>query len=217
MFSTFIKNVLLAPLLILATGLNLFSIFLIVKDQSLSSSSVWFLAGFIAGFVTFKFICRFEVVYVFGHETAHWLAAKICRKKTGKFSFGFKSGSVEVEKPNTFIMLAPYFFPTLTVAMLPLYFLLPLLKHQEQADIVFTFVIGSSFAHHIYMNARLIIKTKQSDFDKPGHFFSATLLSYINTFIVFCIFVFFTPSFSNIKTYFQAINKISQEVIKLIQ
>lgn len=208
---------LLAPLFILATGLNLFSIFLIIKEKSLSSSSIWFLAGCIAGFLTFKFICRFEVIYVFGHETAHWLAAKLCRKKTGKFSFGFKSGSVEVEKPNTFIMLAPYFFPTLTVAMLPLYFLLPLLKHQEQAGLIFTFLIGSSFAHHIYMNARLIIKTKQSDFDKPGHFFSATLLSYINTLIVFGVFVFFTPSFTNIAIYFDAITSIYEEIHRLTQ
>ena len=216
MFKFFFKNILLAPLFILATGLNLFAIVLIVKDKSLSSDSVWFLAGFIAGFITFKFLCRFEVIYVFGHEMAHWLAAKICRKKTGKFSFGFKSGSVEVEKPNTFVMLAPYFFPTLTVALLPLFFLLPLLKHQDQASIVFTFIIGSSFAHHIYMNARLIIKTKQSDFDKPGHFFSATLLAYINTFIVFCIFVFFTPSFTNINTYFVAASSAYENFAQLI-
>ncbi|WDE98089.1 hypothetical protein PQO03_19920 [Lentisphaera profundi] len=148
---------------------------------------------------------------------AHWLAAKICCKKTGKFSFGFKSGSVEVEKPNTFIMLAPYFFPTLTVVLLPLYFLLPLLKHQDQATILFTFLIGSSFAHHIYMNARLIIKTKQSDFDKPGHFFSATLLAFINSFIVFGIFVFFTSSFGNLGIFIQACTTVFHKASSILK
>ena len=212
-----LKNSLLSPLFIIGTFVNFYAIFLIVKEESFVSAAPWFMAGCLAGLFTFKFLYRFEPIYVFGHELAHWLAAKICGRRTGKLSLGLKSGSVEVEKPNTFILLAPYFFPTLTVAILPLYFLLPLLKHQQQATVIFTFLCGSTFAHHLYMNARLIMKTKQSDFDKPGHFYSACLLSYINTLIIFTVFIFFTPSLKNIKFYGTAINKISVKTSSLYQ
>ena len=203
-----LKNSLLSPIFIIGTFVNFYAIFLIIEEKKFIAAAPWFLAGSVAGFITFKFLCRFEPIYVFGHEFAHWLAAKICRRRTGKLSLGMKSGSVEVEKPNTFILLAPYFFPTLTVAILPLYLILPLLKHQYHATIIFIFLCGSTFAHHLYMNTRLIIKTKQSDFDKPGHFFSACLLAYINTLIIFGVFIFFTPSLKNLSLYGSALKDI---------
>ena len=98
----FLKNSLLSPLFIVGTIINLYAVFLVIQEKNFVSAAPWFLGACTAGLITFKFICKFNPIYVFGHEFAHWLAAKICRRRTGKLSIGLKSGSVEVEKPNTF-------------------------------------------------------------------------------------------------------------------
>ncbi len=196
-----ISHLIFSPILIVASAINLYAIVLTFQKSQFTHSATWCLAGFVGGLVFFKFIYRFDPLYVFGHELAHWLAAKICRRKTGKFKAGLKSGSVEVHNPNTFIMLAPYFFPTSTFLLCPFYFSLGMLKFevQAQAQLIFFTLIGISLAHHIYMNVRLTLLTKQSDFDKPGKFYSVSIIFFANTILLFFILSSFTPQFKSAK------------------
>ena len=67
------------------------------------------------------------------------------------------------------------------------------------------------------MNFRLVIKTKQSDFDKPGKFYAANIILFLNSLLVFCILSCFTPKFQSTKylpeAYAKTYNFINQNII----
>lgn len=207
----------LAILFIALTYINFHATYLILAKSSFSNLLLWVLAGAIATGFCCHVLCRFQWLYVFAHEGAHWFAAKLCRRRTGKFRPGINSGSVEVENPNTFIMLAPYFFPTLTVLWLPFWFILKSFHTHPMAEPIFFMLIGSSFAHHIYMTVLITLTTKQTDFDKPGHFYSACIIFFTNTATIFILLVLFSHSFSNFEYWTQALKSTTTTLQELAQ
>ena len=66
--------------------------------------------GFGLGLIVFIFVSRFTRFYVFGHELAHWIFAKLFMRDTQNFSVGKDAGAVQIKNPNIWITLAPYFY-----------------------------------------------------------------------------------------------------------
>jgi hypothetical protein len=202
---------------ILLTYVNFYAIFLLFSNTQFSQWSLWFLAGATSAFVCCHFRWRFTPIYIIAHELAHWLAAKLCFRKTGKFRVGLKGGYVEIENANTFIFLAPYFFPTLSVLWIPIWLTINYFYPSEYNTIVFFMLLGSSYAHHIYMTVLLTLTTKQTDFDKPGHFHSACIIFFTNTAVIFTLLNLFSKDLSNFKFWIQALQTNYELIQKLIQ
>ena len=77
----------------------------------------WFFAGgFLLGSALFTMVTHMTPLYVFGHETTHWIFAKIFCKETGKFRCRGGSGYVEIKNPNVGSFCA-LFYPLLFSAL----------------------------------------------------------------------------------------------------
>ena len=71
--------------------------------------------SFGAGVVFFTMFRQSSPAYVFSHELTHWLAAKLFGRRTGRFRVRAHRRSVDIERPNVWITLAPYAVPLYTL------------------------------------------------------------------------------------------------------
>ena len=79
----------------------------------------WFLGGAVIWAILFLWLREFTmIIYVFGHEYTHVLAAKMCRAKVYGWDVTKNGGWVDTDRSNAFISLAPYFVPIYTVGVL---------------------------------------------------------------------------------------------------
>jgi hypothetical protein len=147
--------------------------------------------SFTFGLIVFSLVSPFIRVYVVGHEMTHWLAAKVFRRKTSGFKVSKTTGSVRIERPNMWIILAPYFIPIytiiwiLTVKFAGLWFTAP------WAPIVLYGGVGITYAYHIVMTVFALSKS-QSDLRFYGHIFSLCLIIMINISILYGGLSFFS-------------------------
>ena len=150
--------------------------------------------GFAAGLLIFIFVNKFIPLYVFGHELAHWIFAKLFLRETGKFKVGRDGGAVEIKNPNLWISLAPYFYPTFTVFWVPFWFLFKYLDDRYPYSLSIYFVIlAITWAYHVAMTA-YALKFEQSDIEKYGRPISFTLILFINLFVIFIFLSMFTDN-----------------------
>ena len=148
--------------------------------------------GFVGGCLFFVFISKFIPVYVFGHELAHWIFAKIFLKETGKFKVGKEGGAVEVKDPNLWVSLAPYFYPTFTVIWIPFWFLFKYLDEKYPYCLTVYFVILSlSWAYHVTMTL-YALKFEQSDLQRYGKPLSLSVIIFVNLCIIFSFLALFS-------------------------
>lgn len=153
--------------------------------------------GFTGGFIFFIFISKFTPIYIFGHELAHWIFAKVFMKETGKFKVGKDGGAVEIKNPNLWIALAPYFYPTFTVFWIPFWFLF---KHFEDRfhhslSIYFT-VLAITWAYHVAMTL-YALKFEQSDLKRYGKPLSFSVILFVNMVIIFSFLALFTTGITS--------------------
>ncbi len=142
--------------------------------------------GFGIGLALFIFGVRFLSLYVFGHELTHWLAAKCFRRETGAFRFGAKGGSVEVEKPNVWIVLAPYFMPIYTVLWIGGYGVFRFCQGLPGPTglRVFHAGLGFTYAFHVVLTAHALL-WGQKDIREYGRFYSIALVFFCNVALFF--------------------------------
>lgn len=148
--------------------------------------------GFVFGCLIFMFISKFIPVYVFGHELAHWIFAKLFMKETGKFKVGKDGGAVEVKNPNLWVSLAPYFYPTFTVIWIPFWFLFKYLDERYPYSLSIYFVIMSiTWAYHVAMTL-YALKFEQSDLQRYGKPLSLGVIIFVNMGMIFSFLALFT-------------------------
>lgn len=148
---------------------------------------VWpFLGGLGGGLLFFVLIARVLVLYVFGHELTHWLAAKLFMRETGDIEAGTRGGNVEIMHPNIWITLAPYFIPFYTVLWIILY---GIFRYGYGAPPpptmmrIFYAGVGITYAFHVVCTLHSLMR-EQSDLRQHGHFLSLSLIAFCNTVIV---------------------------------
>ncbi len=142
--------------------------------------------GFCSGLVIFSINSSpFMRLYVAGHELTHWLTAKAFRRRTGRLRIGKAEGSVSVQRPNIWIMLAPYFFPFYTVVWISVIKIIEIWYIETGLLIALYLGTGLTYAYHIFMTM-LALSKEQTDLKMYGYSFSMCLIILINFFIVYC-------------------------------
>lgn len=124
---------------------------------------------------------RFNCVYVFGHETTHWLVAKLFLKDTGKMRLGSSGGSVEIAGSNVWITLAPYIIPFYVLLAIALLGISQIFWYPTPQYGIFAFgvVTGLAYAYHLVMT-HFVLRQQQSDLEIYGRFFSFSLIAFGN-------------------------------------
>ncbi len=176
----------LGLILLFMTAALLRAGFLLPLEFHRDSAAFPFLIGLAGGLVIFALLGKFRLVYVFGHELTHWLVAKLFRRRTGRFRVGREGGSVEIENPNLWITLSPYFIPLYTLIWSGLFFLLRQLQPtliQEYAHYGIG-IMGGAYAYHLWMTAFALTR-EQNDLRAYGWFFSLSLILCANLFLLF--------------------------------
>ena len=161
--------------------------------------------GFCLGLLMFSLMSTFSRTYIFGHELTHWLMAKLFRRRTSGIKIGKQGGSLHVEKPNIFIVLAPYIFPLYTILWLILASLLYLTVKVYWAALLLYTGVGFTYAYHVVMTVLAVSKT-QTDLKQYGHIFSLCIILTINLLVLFlgisCYSGRFAAGFSLLKESF---------------
>lgn len=147
--------------------------------------------GFAGGLIFFIFISRLPFLYVFGHELTHWLAAKCFLRETGSMKISGGSGHVQVERPNVWIVLAPYFVPLYSLVWAGFYGVTQMVWHHPHpaVGVGFNIGLGITYAYHVKMTFHALSRA-QSDLKMHGVFFSLSLIICCNTaLLLFCLIV----------------------------
>jgi len=147
-------------------------------------------AGFAIGLAVFTVICRFARVYVFGHELTHFMAAKLFLRRTKRFRVGETEGSIDVERPNIWIMLAPYFFPIYTIVWIGLYGCCRFFiddPSRTLLDVVYAGV-GLTYAYHVVLTFQAL-RRSQGDLREHGRMLSISLILFCNALLLHGCFI----------------------------
>lgn len=165
------------------------------RIQHVEGLAGYFLGGVVAYLIMHLVLYKPDYFYVLGHETAHALAALLCRGGVSSFQVSTRGGSVATTKSNSFIALFPYFFPTYTILVWLAYFLVSLFRDTSSLAPWFLFLIGFSLTLHLVLTIDAL-KTKQSDVLKTGYLFSVSVIYILNLFLVTLILSAVFRSFS---------------------
>ncbi len=150
--------------------------------------------GFGLGMIVFTFLSPFFRLYIFGHELSHWVMAKIFRRKTGKFRIGKSSGSVQIDRPNIWIVLAPYFIPIFVIIWMVVVKIVDWWLREKWVTTIFYGGIGFFYAYHVIMTVFALSK-KQSDLQFFGRVFSLSMIVTINVATIFWGIMYFSGMF----------------------
>ena len=153
--------------------------------------------GFASGLILFSIGCRFLALYVVGHELTHWLAAKLFLRKTGTFRVGSASGCVAVERPNVWIVLAPYFIPVYTLIWIGFYGVFCFWHGPATGRIaqLFHAGVGFSYAFHTVLTFQALLHGQQ-DLRLYGRTFSLSLILFCNLAILLVCLIVASRQFS---------------------
>jgi hypothetical protein len=148
------------------------------------------LAGFVVAELFLLSGIRFIRLYVVGHELTHWVAAKLFRRRTGRFLAAARSGSVEVENPNVFIILAPYVIPAYTLVLVGVYGVVGIWVDPipDWGVALFCGGLGATYAFHLTLTL-LALQRGQEDLRLCGPVFSLGLILLGNVVLVFLAMV----------------------------
>ncbi len=125
-------------------------------------------------------------VYIFGHELTHAISVFLCRGRVKSFRVSSYGGSVRGTKSNFFISLSPYLFPIYTIFVVIIYFLLALFLDLQRYFNIFLFLIGATWAFHIFLTF-YFLGQGQRDIVRSGRIFSLPLIYIVNLFILVII------------------------------
>ena len=147
--------------------------------KELHTLSAYFLKGVVIYLIMHLVLYKPSYFYVLGHELAHAIATLICGGKVNSIHVSGRGGAVSTTKSNFFIALFPYFFPTYTIFVWLVYFLVSLFRDISMFAGQFLFIIGFTLSLHLVMTIDSM-KIKQSDILKTGYLFSVSLIYTLN-------------------------------------
>lgn len=149
--------------------------------------------GFGLGLVVFSTVSPFLRLYIVGHELSHLIAAKLFRRRTGRIALGKSQGSVEIERPNLWITLAPYFTPFFTFVWLVVGVLTLVWVREPWFFATFYGGIGLTFAYHVVTTTIALLRG-QEDLRYAGPTFSLALIVMVNSVALFWAVAWFNNS-----------------------
>jgi hypothetical protein len=183
----FIVGLFLLPLAWVLTETFLQAFATSVKHGLLASQSFGcFAAGAVLFGVLFLIIPHriLMIPYVLGHEVTHALWVWIFGGKVAdQFHVSMEGGHVLTDRVNTWIVLAPYFFPIYSLLVVTIYGAASLVADLNAFRWVLFLALGITLAFHLVFTCLLIIKG-QPDLHYGGTFFSLMVIYLINLMVI---------------------------------
>jgi hypothetical protein len=157
-----------------------------------------FAAGMILFGILFVVVPRNALMlpYVFGHEVTHAIWVKLFGGKVAdRFHVSLEGGHVLTDRVNTWIALAPYFFPIYSLLVVTLYGAASLAADISAYRWLLFLMIGWTMAFHLVFTCLLIVKG-QPDLHYGGTFFSLMVIYLINLLIITGLLLATSPKVS---------------------
>lgn len=124
-------------------------------------------------------------LYVLGHEYTHAMFVVFHFGWVFEFKASRQGGYIATNKTNLLISLSPYFVPSWSMATLAVYGLIGFFtKLPPYADLILFFLIGSSWAFHIFWTLWMIPRD-QPDLKENDTFFSLVII-YLANILLLC-------------------------------
>lgn len=159
-----------------------------IHDQFWLTEEFWFFSlGLIIWLVAFLGLPRPLWIYVFGHELTHALWVLMQGGRVSEFKITKQGGHILSDRINTWIALAPYFFPIYSLLVIAIYGIAGLFWDVSPFRPVLYMLIGATWGFHISFTLWMIPRG-QTDLTYGGTFFSLVVI-YILNLIVLAIFL----------------------------
>lgn len=150
------------------------------NDAFWITEEFWFFSlGVVLMVVAFFSGLRPLWIYVFGHELTHAVWVMAMGGRVHRFHVTRQGGHILADKTNTWIALAPYFFPIYSVLVIALYGVLSLFMDVTPYRRWLFGWIGFTWAFHMTYTCWMITKG-QPDLHYGGTFFSLILIYLLN-------------------------------------
>ena len=177
-----------------------------VRDAFWSTEEFWFFSLGAAfwlviffGFPRPIFSCpawmRPQWFYVFGHELTHAIWVWMHGGQVHRFHVTIKGGHIITDKTNTWIALAPYFFPIYSLIAIALYGIAAIFVDVSHCRQLLYAVVGATWAFHLSFTCWMIPKG-QPDLAYGGTFFSLVLIYLLNLFLLAVLLIIASPGVS---------------------
>lgn len=160
--------------------------------REFSLSYIPFLLGMVSYTLTYPVFRKPLSGYVIGHELSHVIGIWLSRGKVHSIRIGRYGGRVKADRINVWTALLPYFFPIYTIMALGMYFLLSILWDMGRYYNWFIFILGITWAFHIWMTI-YVLRHNQPDIRYGGFLFSIVIIFTINIIFITLLLVFISP------------------------
>ncbi len=169
-----------------------------LHDKFWITAEFWYFSlGVIMWLVTFFSLPKFLKVYVFGHELTHAIWVLMMGGRVHRFEVSAEGGHILADRTNTWIALAPYFFPIYSVAAILLYGTAGLfmdVSGSPYREILYG-LVGAGWAFHLSFTVWMIPKG-QPDLHYGGTFFSLILIYLLNIVLLAVLLIIASPHIS---------------------
>ncbi len=164
-----------------------------VNEDFWATEEFWFFGvGLIVWIVAFLSCPRPMWIYVFGHELTHAIWVWCMGGRVSQFKVTERGGHILTDRINTWIALAPYFFPIYSLLVIALYGLLGLAIDTTPIRPVLFMLIGATWGFHLSFTLWMIPKG-QSDLHYGGTFFSLVIIYVLNLAILAIFLIVASP------------------------
>lgn len=167
-----------------------------VRDAFWGTEEFWFFSlGAILWLVAFFGLPRPLWIYVFGHELTHALWVWMLGGKVHHFRVSKTGGHIVTDKTNTWIALAPYFFPIYSLIAILLYGAAAMFVDVSPYRQLLYAAVGLTWAFHLSFTCWMIPKG-QPDLTYGGTFFSLVLIYLLNLLLLAGLLILASPGVS---------------------
>jgi len=166
-----------------------------LNDAFWITAEFWFFSlGVLFWLVVFFGLPRPTRVYVFGHELTHAIWVWLMGGRVHHFEVSRDGGYILADRTNTWIALAPYFFPIYSVLAILIYGACGLFYDVSATpwlECLYA-AIGLTWAFHMTFTCWMIPKG-QPDLHYGGTFFSLTLIYLLNLALLAVLLILASP------------------------
>ncbi len=164
-----------------------------VQDHFWATEEFWFFAlGVISWLIIFIGLPRPLWLYVFGHELTHAVWVWLMGGNVFKMKVRKDGGYILADRVNTWIALAPYFFPIYSLFVVILYGVIGFFWDVPYLREVAFALIGVTWAFHLTFTCWAIWKG-QEDLAYGGTFFSLTVIYAVNLLLLIGMLIMASP------------------------
>jgi hypothetical protein len=159
-----------------------------LHEQFWATEEFWFFGlGLLIWLVAFFALPRPMWIYVFGHELTHALTVWAMGGRVSQIRITPNGGHILSDRVNTWIALAPYFFPLYSILVIAIYGAAGLVWDVTPFRPVLYMLIGATWGFHITFTLWMIPRG-QTDLTYGGTFYSIVII-YILNLVVLSIFL----------------------------